>query len=296
MVKKNGGLQVINASFNKTGTKTIHTALEILGHTVEDAQEAIYSHHDVWAKLWAGEPAGKLYRSIFAPNNKWGYTACCDTPCHVLWESLLDEFPEAKVLLVVRDEEKWINSFEKFFEAEQTQFLEMGWYRLYRPLYKFLFPHSSAPMEVYMDFLRPLCIGPEVSGFYGFNKTLCLKMYRQHNSYVLNHCPKDRLLVYKLDDGWEPLCKFLGEPVPKGDFPWSNRMGSVITELSNHPDYRKVMKRQFLNFGIRLAMIIGAIYLYTHPTAMPDCVATMLDETWKKVGAILAAAVLFYNA
>lgn len=55
---------------------------------------------------------------------------------------------------MVRDEEKWINSFAKFFEAEQTQFLEMGWYRLYRPLYKFLFPHSSAPMEVYMDFLR----------------------------------------------------------------------------------------------------------------------------------------------
>ena len=39
---KNPGLQVINAGYPKTGTKTIHEALKILGHNVCDSQENVY--------------------------------------------------------------------------------------------------------------------------------------------------------------------------------------------------------------------------------------------------------------
>jgi len=293
MVVKNGGLQVINASFNKTGTKTIHTALEILGHTVEDAQESVYRHYDVFERLWNGEDAAKIFREVFGKNNKWGYTATCDIPCNALWETLADEFPESKVILVIRDEAKWLKSFEKFFHVEQTQFLEMGWHKLHRTIYQFLFPHSSKPMQVYMDYLRPLVLGPEPKKFYGYNATCILKNYREHNNYVVNKCPKDRLLIYKLGDGWEPLCKFLGEPIPKEEFPWSNRMGSVIAELAEHEDYIRVMKRQLLCFAIRLTMIGGAIYFYFNPL---ESVTSHLDETWKKVAAIFSAALLFYKA
>ena len=82
-----------------------------------------------------------------------------------------------------------------------------------------------------------MVLGPEVGTFFGVNKTLVTKAYREHNNYVLNKCPKEKLLVYRIGDGWEPLCKFLGEPVPKVDFPWSNRAASVIYELTHHPDY-----------------------------------------------------------
>jgi hypothetical protein len=34
--------------------------------------------------------------------------------------------------------------------------------------------------------------------------------------------PKDRLLEWYIDDGWEPLCKFLGKPVPDTPFPHAN--------------------------------------------------------------------------
>lgn len=293
MVKKNGGLQVINASFNKTGTKTIHSALEILGHKVCDAQESVYRHYEDWQELWDGKDPGKIYRKMFAPNNPNGYTSCCDTPFNVLWESLHDEFPDAKVIMVIRDEDKWVESFRKFFEVEQRDFAEMKWHRLYGPIYRFFFPHSSAPMRVYMDFLRVLVLGPEVDKFYGYNKTLCLKHYREHNNYVLNKCPKDKLLVYKFSDGWEPLCKFLGEPVPDAEFPWSNRMGSVIAELSEHPDYLRVMKRQLLCLFIRLVMVIGFVYLYLYRY---DCVNSHLDETWKKLLAIFVATYIFHKA
>jgi len=291
--RKNGGLQVINASFNKTGTKTIHEALRILGHTVMDCQESVYRHWPQWERFWNGEPAGKIYREIFRPNNSHGYTACCDTPCNVLWESLSDEFPDAKVILVLRDEDKWIKSFEKFFNIEQRDFLEMGWHRLWGPLYRLLLPHSSKPMRVYMDFLRPLVLGPEVDKFYGFNKTLCLKAYREHNNYVQNKCPKDKLLVYRIGDGWEPLCKFLGEPVPDAEFPWSNRLGSVIAELSVHKDYIDCMRRQFICFAIRALLIVGAFYLYMSPV---DWLSDYVQEPWQKMIAILLAAFMFHRA
>ena len=59
-----------------------------------------------------------------------------------------------------------------------------------------------------------------------------------HNQYVINNCPKDKLLVWKLEDGWEPVAKFLGKPVPKGPLPHKNRLGGVIQDLENSPDYQ----------------------------------------------------------
>ena len=60
------------------------------------------------------------------------------------------------MILILRDEDKWIESFRKFFEAEQKDFAEMKWHRLYGHLYRFIFPHTGRPMRVYMDFLRSL--------------------------------------------------------------------------------------------------------------------------------------------
>lgn len=34
--------------------------------------------------------------------------------------------------------------------------------------------------------------------------------------------PKERLLEWSIDDGWKPLCKFLGKPVPEVEFPHTN--------------------------------------------------------------------------
>ena len=46
------------------------------------------------------------------------------------------------------------------------------------------------------------------------------ELVRQWESEVRAHVPEDKLLVFDVRDGWEPLCKFLGVPVPEGqDFP-----------------------------------------------------------------------------
>lgn len=42
----------------------------------------------------------------------------------------------------------------------------------------------------------------------------------EHHAMIRGLVPKDRLLEWYIDDGWEPLCKFLGKPVPPPDVPF----------------------------------------------------------------------------
>ncbi|KAK7415641.1 hypothetical protein QQZ08_012281 [Neonectria magnoliae] len=44
--------------------------------------------------------------------------------------------------------------------------------------------------------------------------------------------PPERLLRYNLKDGWEPLCKFLGKPVPDVPFPRINDKESFHEKLT----------------------------------------------------------------
>ena len=106
-----------------------------------------------------------------------------DLPANSLWQTLRDEFPEAKVILVVRDDQKWINSLQNhlvvsfyfwfifgpriFFrkctrgttddvilKVERQQFWEMWFHRCFGPVYRWIFNHSSEAVTMYMDYFR----------------------------------------------------------------------------------------------------------------------------------------------
>jgi hypothetical protein len=48
------------------------------------------------------------------------------------------------------------------------------------------------------------------------------RVFERHNRAVIAAVPASRLLVYQPGDGWEPLCGFLGVPVPDEPFPRLN--------------------------------------------------------------------------
>ena len=80
--------------------------------------------------------------------------------------------------------------------------------------------------------------------------------YRKHNTYVQSKVPAEDLLVWKVKDGWEPLCKFLNCPIPDGPIPHDNRTGD--TKFIEGP-VRK-LKRQFcfqIESGNRLKNMHG---------------------------------------
>ena len=65
----------------------------------------------------------KALHKLYAPNNEFGYTAVCDTPTCAYWEVLLDEFPDAKVILVERPVEKWQDSLEKHVAVSSKHYV-----------------------------------------------------------------------------------------------------------------------------------------------------------------------------
>lgn len=48
-------------------------------------------------------------------------------------------------------------------------------------------------------------------------------IFNAWNEEVQRTVPPDRLLVFEVKDGWEPLCRFLGVPVPSTPFPHANK-------------------------------------------------------------------------
>src|SRR3979411_1012948 len=93
------GLKVIGAGFGRTGTLSLKAALEELGfgpcyHMIE-----VFSHPDdvaQWEALPRGEPIG-LHKLMA------GYQAAVDWPTCAFYEELMQAYPDAKVLLTVRD-------------------------------------------------------------------------------------------------------------------------------------------------------------------------------------------------
>nr|CAB3263010.1 uncharacterized protein LOC100186546 [Phallusia mammillata] len=89
-----------------------------------------------------------------------------------------------------------------------------------------------------------------------YNELQYRLIYRRHNAHILQNAPKDKLLVYSIKEGWEPLCKFLGKEVPNTEFPHRNKSGTNVFELvKGKPTLQKVIKET----AISLAAIACAV-------------------------------------
>jgi hypothetical protein len=65
------------------------------------------------------------------------------------------------------------------------------------------------------------------------------RVFEEHNQAVVDAIPASRLLVYRPGDGWEPICRFLGVPVPDEGFPHLNdtawyRAHTGLTPIEPH--------------------------------------------------------------
>ena len=97
-----------------------------------------------------------------------------------------------------------------------------------------------------------MSIGPECPETLNkINPMIAKKKFKEHNAYVKFTCPPEKLLIYKIEDGWDTLCEFIDCPVPEVDFPWANKGGQIISDiLQKHPEaienHRKFFVRSVL--------------------------------------------------
>lgn len=58
-------------------------------------------------------------------------------------------------------------------------------------------------------------------------ESIMKQRYKSHNLYVKSEVPEEDLLIWNVKEGWEPLCKFLGKPIPEESFPHDNKTGDM---------------------------------------------------------------------
>lgn len=161
------------------------------------------------------------------------WSAVTDQPAAMFAEELITAYPDAKVVLIERDVEKWFNSFSNAIisgleprfvpVAEKVDPIFLGQMGRLNDLITEHYFHVTQPRA------RGLMSNPEHFAAWRANARAT---YLAHNEMVRRVTPPDRLLLFQLEDGWEPLCKFLGKPVPEVPFPRVNESAALREKLN----------------------------------------------------------------
>ncbi|KAH6709008.1 hypothetical protein BKA61DRAFT_659026 [Leptodontidium sp. MPI-SDFR-AT-0119] len=237
---------VLSLGCLRTGSASICEALTILNyHDVHHGINAAMQPAD-WPVFSAACDA--VFPSL--PNyNGNGFTQTqwdqIFGPCEAITDmgsffalSLIDAYPNAKVVLVERDIEQWYAS------VDEAIFSTTWGYRA----------------DFFINFLVPLFGGKAGSTIrkimYGYfeskdvteMRAKARERYKRHYAEIRAAVPPERLLNFRLADGWGPLCEFLGKDVPDVPFP---RVNERQVHLKRVRDRQNRFFKMALKLGVK---------------------------------------------
>jgi hypothetical protein len=215
-------LRVIGAGFGRTGTLSLREALVRLGYGPCDHMLENFEHPSrfgLWDEALARKRAGKPidWRSLLG-----GYRAIVDWPGAYFWRELIAAHPDAKVILTVRDPDRWYEScLRTIYRARGRVDASAGLGTLLA-----LLAQTVPPLRRAFHVVN----GAIWEGTFGgrfHDRDHALRIFAEHLQEVQAAVPPERLLVFDVKEGWEPLCAFLDVPVPTGEpFPHVNDAAS----------------------------------------------------------------------
>ena len=189
-------LKVIGAGLGRTATFSLKFALEHLGfgpcYHMAEVLAGARRNVPLWLDVVRGKPD---WDAVFA-----GYESTTDYPACTYWRELTAFYPDAKVILTVRDANSWFDSVsETIFSPTMLGSL------------------AGSPVGAMMQGVIFDVFGGRVD-----DRAFMTDWFTRRNQTVLESLPPDRLLVFSPKEGWAPLCAFLGVPVPAVPFPRVN--------------------------------------------------------------------------
>merc|ERR1711971_1314741 len=186
MPPRDESMLVIGAGLGRTGTLSTRSALEhLLGHPCYHGAVPVAErpeHAIPWINIFT---SGKLEPEM-ATELLEGYSAGVDFTIFTWYKQLMEIYPDAKVLLTVRDPERWFTSMTVLHTIFGTLI-----------------------QQPYAGVLTAMLQG----------KREAVEVFNSHVAEVKGFVPPDRLLVFDVKDGWPPLCAFLDKPIPDAPFP-----------------------------------------------------------------------------
>ncbi|MDJ0910474.1 MAG: sulfotransferase [Woeseiaceae bacterium] len=196
-------LAVFGAGFGRTGTTSIKLALEQLGLGPCHHMSDVFKNEDqlsTWRDAADGKPVD--WSAAFA-----GWRSAMDWPSTHYWRELASAWPDAKVILTVRPEARWVTSFSLTIR-------------------RLIEGRASVSNPYWRDVLAMAqkMIAEQTFDNRMHDEDVLYRKYRERADQVVGEIPAERLLVYDVADGWEPLCDFLGVDTPETDFPRTNNV------------------------------------------------------------------------
>ncbi|MGB0237589.1 MAG: sulfotransferase family protein [Cycloclasticus sp.] len=215
-------IKVIGVGFGRTGTLSLKTALEKLGYAECYHMLELFSRAD-HAKTWLGIANGEQpdWPELFD-----GYQSLVDWPTAFYWREHLTFYPDAKVILTVRDPNAWYSSMSKtIFPAIESAFPEGATVPQ--------LPDDAPPFAADQIIVGKTLIADRLFQGRLQDKDFCISQYQQHIKDVKDAVPADNLLVFDVKKGWGPLCQFLGINTPNEPFPRANSQEEFSKKLHN---------------------------------------------------------------
>lgn len=206
-------LKVIGAGLGRTGTLSFKLALEHIGlgpcYHMAELLSGLRRNLPLWLDAARGHPD---WDAIFA-----GYRSTCDYPGCSFWRELAAQYPEAKIVLTTRDPESWFESVSA---------------TIYSPEHRAQFEGNPAMAE-FFDLTIFKALGDRLG-----DRARMIEFFNDWNQAVIDEVPPERLLVYRAGDGWEPLCDFLGVPVPAEPYPRVNSREEMVANTDRIDEHQ----------------------------------------------------------
>jgi hypothetical protein len=208
-------LSVIGAGFGRTGTRALKAALERLGHgPCYHMAEVIERPYRVRQWLEIGEGKAPQWEEVFA-----GFRAAVDWPAAAYWRELSEHYPDAKVVLTVRDPERWYDSVSA--TIFRSALAERQALPPHRRAIRWLVARRAPDFALYPRMARATVMDRIFDGRID-DRAHAIRVFEHHIAEVKATIPAERLLVFNVRDGWPPLSEFLGKPLPAEPFPEVN--------------------------------------------------------------------------
>lgn len=212
------GIRLVCAGLGRTGTLSLTEALTVLGY--KPYHYIDFSHSQQWAEFANGETDSSTVIDAIVNS---GYDAVLENPTCEIYTDILAKYPDAKVVLTVRDtpeafEKSWKILMDTMVVTEHKFSLQFPSFFQWIPLFARLKEVRKFMGTTHLQ-LPP---GQLAHGWRQQPDGWLADQYEKHNAHVIANVPQDKLLVFNVKEGWEPLCKFLECEVPSDqDFPHS---------------------------------------------------------------------------
>ena len=208
------GLKVIGANFGRTATMSLKQGLEMLGFEkcYHMSEVVVHPEHtDLWLDAWRGMD---IWKSLFA-----GYQAAVDWPTAAFWPQLMLVYPEAKIVLSIRDAEEWYASaVNTIFQSMDSNLLA-----------------QDASLRTRIEMLKEIIVDGTFDGDLR-DRDKCIKIYKENIEKCRSEVPSDRLIEFDASLGWKPLCHALGCKIPTKPFPHVNKAAEFADRWRHQKD------------------------------------------------------------